>query len=194
MEHADHGAPDPRAGFTLIEIMVVVLILGIMGRMVVSNMGRWIPESTLDSQVNQLRSWIDYLRSEAKIQGKPYSLELDLENHRTRLVLPEEDKLVRTDDDTVAVTIPLYWEDLDDWIKFDGHALAGRQIITKGTVKITFDENGFSADQSTYFRFDQEGSELVWTLHLNGLTGATKVVRNLEDDRDMFRIATEADF
>ena len=137
----DRSASDPRAGFTLIEIMVVVLLLGLVGQLVVGNMGRWIPESSLDSQVSQLRSWIDYLRSEAKVQGKPYSLELDLENHRTRLILPEEDKLVRTDDDTVASTIPMAWEDLEKWMKFDGHAFAGRPIFTKGTVEITFDEN-----------------------------------------------------
>ena len=190
----DRSASDPRAGFTLIEIMVVVLLLGLVGQLVVGNMGRWIPESSLDSQVSQLRSWIDYLRSEAKVQGKPYSLELDLENHRTRLILPEEDKLVRTDDDTVASTIPMAWEDLEKWMKFDGHAFAGRPIITKGTVEITFDENGFTADQSTYLQFDEEGSELLWTLHINGLTGATSVVRNRTGERDIFRVATEADF
>jgi len=35
--------------------MVVVLILGLVTKVVVSNMGAWIPESSLDSQANEFR-------------------------------------------------------------------------------------------------------------------------------------------
>lgn len=187
------GGP-AQAGFTLIELMVVILIFGLVARMVWANFGAWVPESSMDSQVNQFRSWVDYLRSEAKIQGKPYTIELDLENHRTRLLLPEEDKLVVTEDDTIAATIPLDWTDLEKWVKFDGHAIAGGEVIRRGTVKITFDENGFSADQAVFFTFDEEDSDLVWSLHIHGLSGTTKVHRNRDGNRVPMETKTEGHF
>lgn len=187
------GARKP-SGFTLIELMVVILIFGLMARMVWANFGGMVPESAMDSQVNQFRSWVDYLRSEAKIQGKPYTIELDLEKHRTRLLLPEEDKLVVTEDDTIAATIPLDWTDLGKWVKFHGHAVAGGAVMTRGTVRITFDENGFSADQAVFFIFDAENSELVWSLHIHGLSGTTKVHRNQDGDRVPMETKTEGHF
>ncbi len=174
--------------------MVVVLILGLVTKVVVSNMGAWIPESSLDSQANEFRSKIDFLRSEAKIQGKPYSMELDLQGNRIRLVLPPEDQLVTTEDDTLAKTIPIGWKPLKDWVKFAGHSIAGREIEMKDKILITFDEQGFSADQSVYFSYDEEGSKMMWTVHLRGLSGTTEVHRNFEGDRAIFKATEQSDF
>ena len=182
------------AGFTLLELMVVMLVLGLLASLVVGNMGRWIPSASLDSQANQLRSWLDYLRSEAKIQGKPYSLELDIENHRTRIHLPPEDKLVSVPDDTAAANLIMGWQPLEDWVKFEGHGVWGREIYTKGQVMITFDENGFTADQSIYLKYDEPDNKLLWSIHLNGLNGTTSVVRNREGNRDVQQAQTEAAF
>jgi type II secretion system protein H len=182
------------SGFTLIEIMVVVLIMGMMAKIVISNVGAWIPESALDSQANKFRSWMDYLRSEAKIQGKPYSMELDLAGNRMRLVLPPEDKLVTTEDDTLAMTIPLGWTALDDWVRFAGHAVAGRERQTKKKILITFDEHGFTADQSVYFSYDEEDSKMMWTVHIHGLSGTGEIHRKFDGERVPFRATEQSDF
>ena len=116
----------------MIEILVVILVIGMTMRIVYTNMGAWIPETALDAQASKLRSWVDYLRSESKIQGKPYSLEIDLEENMTQLVLPPEDKLVTTMDDTLASAIPLGWTSLEKAVVFNGHAIAGREVRSKG--------------------------------------------------------------
>lgn len=183
-----------QSGFTLIEIMVVVMVMGLIARIVVSNASAWIPESAVSSEASQFRSWVDYLRSEAKIQGKPYSLELDLDKNRMRLVLPPEDKLVSTLDDTIASVVPLTWTELDPQVVLDGHAIAGRPIYTKNRVLVTFDENGFTADQAVFFRHFAKDSKLCWTVQINGLSGATKVVPDWEGQRHPFNTADESSF
>jgi type II secretion system protein H len=190
----EHNTRDKERGFTLIEIMVVVLIVGLVMKIVLTNVGAWIPESALDSQANKFRSWLDFLRSEAKIQGKPYSMELDLDGNRTRLVMPPEDKLVTTEDDTLATTIPLGWTALDDWVRFAGHAIAGRQREEKKTIFITFDEHGFSADQSVYFSYDEDDSKMMWTVHIRGLSGTSEVHRNFDGERVPFKATQQSDF
>lgn len=182
------------AGFTLIEIMVVIMILGLVLRIVMVNMGAFIPSSALDAQANKLRFTLDYLRSEAKIQGKPYTLELDLDKHMTRIILPTEDKLVTTTDDTMEANIEMGWQPLEDWVKFEGHGIWGREIYTKNIIKVTFDENGFAADQTIFFRYDVEDNKRIWSVHVFGLNGTTTVVRNLEGKRDIHRAETEAAF
>jgi len=184
----------PDSGFTMIEIIVVILIIGLTMRIVFANMGAWIPETALDAEAAKLRSWIDRLRSEARVQGKPYSIELDLEENRTRLVLPPEDKLVTTEDDTLAATIPQAWSKLDDSVVFHGHAIAGREVRTTGKILITFSESGFTADQSVFFKHIDEDSRMVWTVHIHGLSGSTRVVTDVENNRAIFNATEESDF
>jgi len=187
------GEPN-QDGFTLLELMVVIMVLGLVLRIVVVNMGAFLPGSALDAQANNLRFTLDYLRSEAKIQGKPYTLELDLDKHRTRIILPTEDKLVSTEDDTLEANIEMGWQPLEEWVKFYGHGIWGRQIHTKNTIKVTFDENGFTADQTVYFEYDSPDNQRIWAVHVFGLNGTTTVVRNKEGQRDVYRTQTEAAF
>lgn len=193
MRQPNRVNPD-QSGFTMIEILVVVLLLGLTMRLVYSNMGAWIPETALNAQASKIRSWVDYLRSEAKIQGKPYSIELDLEENVTRLILPPEDKLVTTLDDTIASAIPLGWTPLQKGVVFNGHSIAGGEVRTKGKLLITFDENGFTADQSVYFQDDDEDSRMVWTVHIHGLSGSTRVATDIEGNRSIFKATEESDF
>ena len=76
----------------------------------------------------------------------------------------------------------------------EDRAVAGREIHSKGLLKITFDENGFSADQSVYFREDRADPRLIWSVHVNGLSGTTKTVENREGMRDKLRTTEESDF
>ena len=59
---------------------------------------------------------------------------------------------------------------------------------------ITFDENGFSADQAVYFRYDEPDAGLFWTLHLHGLSGNTAVIRNREGQMIPMETVTEGSF
>ena len=56
------------SGFTLLEIMAVIAILGLVSQLVVMNLGKLVPSTVLDSEASQLMGQVEYLRSEAQLQ------------------------------------------------------------------------------------------------------------------------------
>ena len=68
-----------QSGFTLIELMIVVAIMALVVKIVMVNIGALIPSSALDSVAAKIQSELDFIRSEAKIQGKQYKLQFDLD-------------------------------------------------------------------------------------------------------------------
>ena len=166
-----------QSGFTLIELMIVVAIMALMVQVVMVNMGAMIPSSALDSVAAKIQSQLDFLRSEAKIQGKPYALEIDLDNSRCRLVIPQEELLVSSQTAAEGSGLELRWKPLDDdgWVVISGYSAGDQATMRKGRVKIIFDDNGFTADQTLYFKLaDDDDEKMIWTVHLWGLNGTTR--------------------
>src|SRR5690606_13304866 len=117
------AAERPAAGFTLIELMVVIAIIGVVVRVAMLNLGALVPSTILDSESKQVCAHLDYLRSEARLRGQWCALELDLDNHRYRYVLPPERKLASYEED--AAELPLSWTPLDKRAAFAGVAVPG---------------------------------------------------------------------
>ncbi len=181
-----------QSGFTLVELMVVIAIIGIVSRLVMVNMASLIPSTALDSATNNFLAQVNYIRSEAKIQGKVYKIQLDLDHHRFRVELPPALRLLSSE--LVQKRLPLQWEDLDERVQFVGFAQPGVPMIDSGQTEIVFDENGFCADVSIFFRPLPEDGFLAWTLHIKGLTMQHKIIRSHEDQLDIPELVTEAAF
>lgn len=180
------------AGFTLIELMVVIAIVGIVVRVALLNMGAFVPASVLDSEAKQMRAHVDYLRSEARLRGQWCALELDLDNHRYRYVLPPERRLASYEEDIKE--LPLSWTGLDERAHFAGVAVPSRPIIEKGIYRVTFDENGNTGDLAIFFRLPDEQNEYLWTLQLRGLTGRTDIRKSVEGKRHLLEELNESSF
>ena len=179
------------AGFTMIELMVVVFIVALLFQLVTFNMGALVPGSLLDTEAKKFIASFDYLRSEAKIQGKPYKLQVDLSRHRWRTVLPPEDRL--TTEQAVPEEVPLEWSPLDERVRYLGFSGAGNPPARQGIVDIELDENGNTADQALSFRL-REDDQKVWTVQIRGLTGETRLVKNQSGREAMLEATKEADF
>jgi type II secretion system protein H len=181
-----------QSGFTLIELMVVVAIIGVVVRVVLLNMGAFVPSTVLDGECKQLRAHLDFLRSEARLRGQWCALELDLESHRYRYVLPPERKLASYDEDVKE--LPLSWTPLDERARFAGVAVPSRPAIERGIYRITFDENGNTGDLAIFFRLPDAENEYVWTLQLRGLTGRTDILKSVEGQRFVLEELNESSF
>ena len=131
-----------QSGFTLIELMIVVAIMALMVQVVMVNMGALIPSSALDSVAAKIQSQLDFIRSEAKIQGKPYALEIDLDNSRCRLVIPQEEMLVSSQTAVDGSGLELRWKPLDDdgWVVNGLAVRPGRVIMPPGISNRTLDQ------------------------------------------------------
>ena len=178
------------AGFTLTEMMVVVAIFGLVMAIVAPNLGSFVPSAKLDGAATVLVKQIDFLRSEARIHGKRYELELDLDKSRWRRVVPPEEKI--TTDQDVRTLEPWYenWQTFEDGVQFGGAGDGLNGMARHKIYKIVFDENGLTGDQAIVLKLADEPN-LVWTILLRGLTGRATIEtdtqgneRRLDDIRE----------
>lgn len=173
-------SPGPRAriasagGFTLLELLVALTILALVSAMVLPNLGMFVPSARLEGSGKQILRTIDMIRSEARIQARPMSLEFDLEHARWRQVWPAEMRLSmdQTDDD-IAESLR-EWKQLEDGVVFAGVGDQKRGMVKKGIYRMTFDEHGFSSDQLIVLKLSDD-PKLVWGMSLRGLTGSVTV-------------------
>ena len=120
-----------RAGFTLIEILVVITIVGIVLSIAVLSLGVLGENKELDTEVRRYVSLIELARDESMLQGREYGLEVLQQGYR----FVELDPLTRQwaeilgDDVLRARSLPetielaLYIEDKQIPLKYDAAAL-----------------------------------------------------------------------
>lgn len=70
------------AGFTLIEILVVIVILAIMAGMVLISMGTLRPDDPTGTEARRIRALLELLSEEALIQGRDYGVEFFADGYR----------------------------------------------------------------------------------------------------------------
>ena len=167
------------SGFTIVELMVVIMIMGMITAFVVPNLGMFVPKARIDSAAKQLVANIDFVRSEARIQGKRVTLELDLDNARWRYVLPPEEQLTTDQDLQTLETDYRAWQALEDDVRFAGAGNPLNGIAREKIFELIFDENGFTSDQSVILQLISDPA-LTWTVQIHGLTGHCETVRDFE--------------
>ena len=160
-------------GFTLVEIMIVLGLIGMMMAMVVPNLGILVPSARLRGSGTELQRNLDLLRSEARIQSKRIAMEFDLDKRRWRAVYPPEQMLTRDQDATTLEEKVDNWLELQDDVVFAG-VDTGTQMFTRATYRLVFDEFGFTNDQIVHLRLESDPTE-TWSLTLMGLSGRSVV-------------------
>ncbi len=178
-------------GFTLIELLVVVAIAALVMQLVTANLGAMIPSKAMDSAARQLISRLDFIRSEAQLQGKIYRIQFDLDNHRYRTVMPPEDRLLSTE--AQKEEFFLDWNSLGDDVILGGHEVAGGPLLRSGLTAVEFDPHGFTADQTIYMAHVTDES-MVWSIRLRGLTGTADIARSFDGRRQPLETADEGSF
>jgi type II secretion system protein H len=168
------SGPATPAGFTLIELMVVVTILAILVRVVVLNAGAMIPGMQIEGDAKKLAAMLKFVRTEAMLQGKAYRLELDLNQSRYRMVLPPEDTLVTRRDESLEAQT-LMWHDLDKNVQLVGVSIASAPAIRGDSLYITFDATGQSADFAVFLKHRHD-EDSFFSIHVAGLSGAMRLL------------------
>ncbi len=153
--------------------MAVVLLLGLALGGVSSNLNAFIPAQQSESAARQLIGDLDLVRSAAIANGRPYYLEVDLEENQYRIITPytEEGRVARTKEDRTDLGI----QHLSNGIFLGGLRYSGvDDMLVSGVHTVEFLLSGFMIDLSFLLR-NVEGESYDLTVVMGALSGKTLV-------------------
>ena len=180
-------------GFTIVELLSTMMILGLLLAIVMPNLGALVPGARLRGSGNRIRSELEWARSEARIQGKRMAVEFDLDRAIWRLVYPPEQRLTRDEDESSLAERPDVWLELEDDVKFVGAGDGKAGLAQKGLYRVVFDEYGFTGDQVVILSLDSE-PQRTWTLRIHGLSGRADVVESETGEKPLPPVLGEGAF
>lgn len=180
-------------GFTIIELLSTMMILGLLLAIVMPNLGALVPGARLRGSGNRIRSEMEWARSEARIQGKRMAVEFDLDRAIWRLVYPPEQRLTRDEDESTLAERPDVWLELEEDVKFVGAGDGKAGLAQKGLYRVVFDEYGFTGDQVLILSLASE-PQRTWTLRIHGLSGRADVVESETGEKPLPPVLGEGAF
>ncbi len=187
------GVADAR-GFTLIELLVVIAIVSLLIAMIVPNLGALIPSARLQGSGSVISRELDWVRSEARIQGKWMAMDFDLERACWRIVHPPEQRLTRDQEEwTLEEQVYQDWTPLEDDVVFAGAGDGKNGMTTKGVYRLVFDEYGFTGDQVIALKLESD-PDMTWSLSIHGLSGRVTIDTSEEGDIPVPTIVNEGAF
>ncbi len=182
-----------RAGFTLLELMVVIAILGLLTQAIVPAFLGDIPEAQIAAEARKLAARLDYLRSESRLRGRSYGLELDPERNRYRILVPPELRLLDENEASSSVelpkVIPLGWYELPESVKIAGISIGSNDPLRHKPGRIRFDPRGRSLQKVIYLEH-RTNEDLKWSVFVPPLTGRIEAREGVLE----YRTATDFDF
>jgi prepilin-type N-terminal cleavage/methylation domain-containing protein len=155
-----------RSGFSMIEMMAVIVILGLIATLVTINWRAILPRAELHSSVRMLASTIQGAHSEAIARNAVFKIEYDLDKHRYRVNTPFRlgGGLAANEEERMAQN----WVDLPLSVRFSRVQIDGVDYI-KGMVFVRFDPLG--AASGHIITLVQNPYDSFYTIEVQALTG-----------------------
>lgn len=164
-------ARSKRAGFTLAELLVVIVLIGILFGFVFLRLDELVPGQRLKSSARDVASHLDLARNYAILSGKPVKFEYDLDHHLYRYYVPFE-----LSEDGQHIVGPgefelLEWSALNEAVVFKDIRLVN-EIARGGLVTVTFEPRGIASDHIVHLGFeDMETRDACSSIIVNPLLG-----------------------
>ena len=174
--------------FTLIELLVVIAILGLMTNMIMPSLMDDVPETEIRAEANKLATRLSFLRSEARLQGETYGIEIDNRKGRYRITGPAEKILVRDNEDTPKA-LQLSWVYLPEQVYFSGIQVGQGADANRAETRIDFDARGRTPQRILYLSHRSD-KKLLYSVVVPPLTGLIEVTK----DKVFFPTAFDSDF
>lgn len=193
MQRAQRRTGASRAsGFSLIELMGVVVVLGLMAGMVAITWQSMLPRAELNAAVRELSSQLYSVRSDSIARKARFELQYSLEADANRPIGYRVVSPFRADGrgglaprDEERLAFP--WQPLPESVRFKRIRVNG-QDITSGIASVYFDPLGASTDHLVILQ--QLPDDATYTIEVFALTGDFR----LHDGEYVRELPLESDF
>jgi len=157
--------PSPQGGFTLVELSLVILIIGLFCLLTVPMFAGW-GEGSLQSSARRLAGTVKYLYNESALRRQEFRLEFDLEKsaYQARVLEPGGELT------EVEGTGRL--QRLKGDVRFQDVDIVGQGKFTTGKVTTIIHPVGWLEETVIHLK-DEDGR--ILTLRLMPFTGSTEI-------------------
>mgnify|MGYP001306440393 CR=1 FL=1 len=164
----------PSRGFTFIEMMVVVAILGLLSALVVVNLDGVTAHSQLSRSARDLGNKLQFLRDVAVVQSREMGLEIDIEHQRWREVDRPSAAEFPDPDEREDETFYGSWYEMPDGVSLEEVAFGRHDAEVDSRFELSFNERGelFPSGFVAYLTHEKLGPERGLSVEVSGLTGA----------------------
>lgn len=164
------------AGFTLIEITAVVIIIGMVASIAIVRLDGMLPSTRTESAARQLLAQLDFARTQSIAKAQEYDVVFDFDEQRYAIRIPfdEDGKIVRDREE----------RDLLSWHYFEhGTYLRGLidtrgELRTEGQYALTYNPLGTAREIYVYLSAtmaDESLGDYELTVRVLALTGIASV-------------------
>lgn len=161
-----------RTGFTMIELIVVVIILSIATLAVTPMLFRTLRFERLHSGCRKMASFISLLQSECVLNAKDLGLQYDVTNDSYRVLYEdnEEGDIKELPDGVVILDV----------------SLSDYDTFSSGTVHVDFKKDGWITPHLIHIAIEDKSYEFtVYTLEVIPLTGQVRIHNELRDWKEL---------
>lgn len=160
------------AGFTLIELIAVVLIIAIIATAVAPNLDRVSPKYSVRAGAREIASTAESCRSQSVLTGETYSVVYDLDEQEYWILLPQKyDPETGEPEDTEREPL-LPKRYLPRGVKLVGILTADNEEHSSDQVQLDFSPFGNTGSHIVLLRYGDEDKEglKIW-VRVNALLG-----------------------
>lgn len=168
-------APSASAGFTLVELTLVILVIGIVGALVLPRFGGLLDRQQTRRSVNVLRGMVRQLHAKAALTKRIYRLNFDLEGQRVTACYLQS---LSPDESEEAVCVvessrEMRGFDMPGAVRLLDVVSASGEKISEGTAMTHFHPTGLAEPSVVHL---QTLDDTHVTLFIEPLAGRVKVV------------------
>jgi prepilin-type N-terminal cleavage/methylation domain-containing protein len=163
----------PAAGFTFIELMVVIAILSLLASIVVANLDGISAPTKLRGAARRIGNQIVELKEMAVVKERPLSLEIDLEKQLFRIIDAPSERDMPDPRDREEATFFGEWEGVPTGVRIEEVSFSSTDVDQSGTVVLTFMGDGEVAPSGcvVFLKHDTLPEDEGISVEVSGLTG-----------------------
>ena len=170
---ARRAANGPAAGFTFIELMVVIAILALLASIVVVNLDGISAPTKLRGAARSIGNQLLELKEMAALTDRPKSMELDLEHQRWRVIDSPSATDMPDPREREEATFFGEWVETPSGVRIQEVSFSSTDVDTNGSMMITFQADGEVSPSGfvAFLKHETLPEDEGMSVEVSGLTG-----------------------